>query len=68
MNTPVHPIEAKCPIRVGEPCNLCESGASGPEDCGLVWLVMNDPELHARLDELRIEHLKSIREERASRG
>jgi len=44
-----------CPIRPGEACLLCESGATGPEDCGLVWLVMNDPELRARLDELRRE-------------
>ncbi|GAW52408.1 uncharacterized protein PD653_3585 [Nocardioides sp. PD653] len=49
MRTPV----PKCPIRLGEPCSLCEPGASGPEDCALVWLVMTDPELRARLDEMR---------------
>lgn len=43
----------QCPIRLGEPCSLCEPGVTGPEDCGLVWLVMNDPELRERLAELR---------------
>ncbi|MCW2773152.1 MAG: hypothetical protein JWN91_1478 [Nocardioides sp.] len=49
MGSPV----PKCPIRLGEPCSLCEPGATGPEDCALVWLVMTDPELRTRLDELR---------------
>ena len=44
-----------CPIRIGEPCSLCEPGVTGPEDCGLEWLVMNDPELRERLAELRRE-------------
>jgi hypothetical protein len=44
-----------CPIRVGEPCSLCEPGVSGPEDCGLVYLVMSDPELRDRLHEFRRE-------------
>jgi hypothetical protein len=43
----------QCPIRLGEPCSLCEPGVTGPEDCGLVWLVMTDPELRERLAELR---------------
>lgn len=34
-----------CPIRDGEPCTLCVPGADGPQDCGLVWLVMSDPDL-----------------------
>lgn len=45
----------QCPIRLGEPCSLCASGATGPENCGLVWLVMNDPELREQLAELRRE-------------
>lgn len=45
----------QCPIRLGEPCSLCEPGATGPQDCGLVWLVMTDPELRERLAELRRE-------------
>lgn len=39
---------AQCPVRPGEPCMLCQPG--GPDDCGLVYLVMTDPELR---DELR---------------
>jgi hypothetical protein len=35
----------KCPIRRGEPCTLCVPGATGPQDCGLVYLVQNDPDL-----------------------
>ena len=38
---------AQCPVRPGEPCMLCQPG--GPEDCGLVYLVMTDPELRADL-------------------
>ncbi|MBO0867541.1 MAG: hypothetical protein J2P15_03165 [Micromonosporaceae bacterium] len=35
----------KCPIRPGEPCSLCQLDVTGPEDCGLVYLVMHDPQL-----------------------
>jgi len=45
----------ECPVRLGEPCRLCLPGAHGPESCGLVWLVMTDPELRAELDVLRRE-------------
>ncbi|MFV2109677.1 DUF6767 domain-containing protein [Micromonospora sp. LOL_015] len=45
--------EAKCPIRPGEPCTLCLPGATGPADCGLVYLVMSDDELRAGLHENR---------------
>jgi hypothetical protein len=31
------------------------SGAGGPDDCGLVWLVMGDPDLRQRLAQLRRE-------------
>ena len=41
--------EAKCPIRPGDPCSLCVPGATGPHDCGLVYLVMSDPDLRDRL-------------------
>lgn len=48
----------RCPIRPGEPCSLCVPGASGPQDCGLIYLVMSDPELRERLHRLgkRTEH------------
>lgn len=42
-------VQPRCPIRPGEPCTLCHPGASGPADCGLVWLVWHDPELRAGL-------------------
>ncbi|HET9021687.1 MAG TPA: DUF6767 domain-containing protein [Ornithinibacter sp.] len=45
--------DARCPIRVGEPCTLCVPGATGPTDCGLVYLVMDDPELREALTENR---------------
>ncbi|WP_040157555.1 DUF6767 domain-containing protein [Mobilicoccus massiliensis] len=45
--------DAACPIRTGEPCTLCHHGASGPHDCPLVYLVMNDPELKEALAEQR---------------
>lgn len=36
---------AKCPLRPGDPCSLCVPGASGPQDCPTVRLVLEDPEL-----------------------
>lgn len=42
-----------CPMRPGDPCSLCEPGVSGPQDCGLVYLVMSDPDLRAELDRVR---------------
>jgi hypothetical protein len=55
-----HPV-AMCPIRINEPCLLCESGATGPEDCALVWLVMQDPELRERLHEMKLAALAESR-------
>lgn len=49
--------DAQCPIRLGDACSLCVPGATGPADCALVAEVMRDPELRARLAELRREHL-----------
>ena len=46
-------VEPRCPVRVGEPCTLCVPGATGPQDCGLVYLVMDDEELRAALTENR---------------
>lgn len=39
----------RCPLRPGEPCSLCQISVTGPQDCGLVYLVMGDPELRAEL-------------------
>jgi hypothetical protein len=41
--------EDRCPIRIGDPCSLCHPGSSGPATCGLVYLVMSDPELREEL-------------------
>lgn len=45
----------QCPIRPGDPCSLCQQGATGPQDCALVHLVMTDPDLRAELHRLRQE-------------
>jgi hypothetical protein len=56
----------QCPIRVGEPCTLCLPGATGPQDCGLVWLVQDDPEMRADLARRRSELAAGRRAERAA--
>ncbi len=43
------PSVAMCPVRPGDPCSLCMPGATGPQDCGLVYLVLTDPDLRAQL-------------------
>lgn len=45
--------EAQCPIRPGDACSLCQPGATGPQDCGLVYLVLSDPDLREELNRLR---------------
>jgi hypothetical protein len=44
---------AKCPVRPGEACSLCQPGVTGPHDCGLFYLVMTDPDLRTQLAEIR---------------
>ena len=51
------PPTPMCPIRLGEPCTLCFPGATGPQDCGLVYLVQNDPELQEELAVRRSAHV-----------
>ena len=41
--------QPKCPLRPGQPCTLCVPGVDGPQNCGLVYLVMSDPDLVAEL-------------------
>jgi hypothetical protein len=43
----------QCPIRLGEPCTLCFPGATGPHDCGLVYLVESDDTMREQLAEKR---------------
>jgi hypothetical protein len=45
--------EPKCPLRPADACSLCVPGASGPQDCGLVYLVMSDQDLRERLHQIR---------------
>lgn len=44
---PARAPQAKCPLRPGEPCTLCQLDVTGPQDCPLVFLVMGDDELRA---------------------
>jgi hypothetical protein len=48
--------DPRCPLRPGEMCSLCVPGATGPQDCQTVALVMSDPDLRAELARLRAEH------------
>jgi hypothetical protein len=45
--------EPRCPLRPGDPCSLCVTGASAPHDCGLVCLVMFDPDLREHLHQIK---------------
>ena len=45
--------DARCPIRPGDTCSLCQPGATEPQDCGLVNLVMSDPDLREDLSRVR---------------
>jgi hypothetical protein len=45
--------DPECPLRPGDGCNLCVPGATGPETCGLVYLVLTDHELCVALARLR---------------
>lgn len=45
-----------CPLRPGEPCTLCQPGATGPQDCATVWLVKDDPDLHQAWLQARASH------------
>ena len=54
--------DAQCPIRPGDACTLCQPGATGPRDCGLVYLVMSDPDLREELSRVRRYHQEEQRE------
>ncbi len=53
-------VDARCPLRPADKCSLCFPGADGPQNCGLVYLMMND-------DELRAMYAEGRRRERQSR-
>jgi hypothetical protein len=46
--------QPRCPLRPGEPCTLCQINVTGPQDCGLVYLVMDDDELREELRKSRL--------------
>nr|WP_076388109.1 DUF6767 domain-containing protein [Vaginimicrobium propionicum] len=46
----------RCPLRPDDYCSQCVPGASGPQDCGLVFLVMDDPELKDLYNQKRREN------------
>ncbi|MDO5723506.1 MAG: hypothetical protein Q4P33_03765 [Flaviflexus sp.] len=56
-----------CPLRIGEPCTLCQAFVTGPEDCQTVKLVMEDPELREELVKKRRAWQAQQREKRARR-
>ena len=45
--------EARCPLRPDDVCSLCQLDVTGPQDCGLVYLVMSDPEQREEWGERR---------------
>ena len=47
--------QVSCQVRLGEPCRLCMPGATGPQDCGVAYLVMTDPDLREELERMRAE-------------
>ena len=55
-------VEPRCPIRLGEACSLCTPGATGPQDCGLVYLVMEDTDLREELARMRAEQRSELPE------
>lgn len=48
--------QARCLLRYGEPCTLCQPGAHGPGDCQTVAMVRVDPELRELMAEMNREH------------
>ena len=50
-----HTEQPQCVVRLGEPCRLCQPGATGPDDCQLAYLVLTDDDLRAELARRRHE-------------
>lgn len=55
MTTTKSRPEPRCPLRPADMCTQCVPGATGPQDCGLVWLVMGDDDLRADLHERTVK-------------
>lgn len=52
--------DPRCPLRPEDPCTLCQVNVTGPQDCGLVYLMMSDDELR----EFRTQNLRKSKAER----
>jgi hypothetical protein len=57
----------QCPIRPGQPCTLCQIDVTGPQDCGLVYLVMTDDELRRGVRSQRNQRSASTRHSERAR-
>ncbi|WJY98894.1 hypothetical protein CHAN_01295 [Corynebacterium hansenii] len=51
--------QARCPLRYGEPCTLCQPGANGPEDCQTVAMVMAEPDLREMMADMNRAHRRA---------
>ncbi|WP_399553203.1 DUF6767 domain-containing protein [uncultured Propionibacterium sp.] len=40
-----------CPLRPEDYCSQCQAYATGPQDCGLVYMVLHDPDLREMYSE-----------------
>ncbi|QLQ15652.1 MAG: hypothetical protein HZY73_08135 [Micropruina sp.] len=47
--------DPRCPLRPTDPCTLCQLDVTGPHDCPLVMLALDDPELQADWERRRAE-------------
>ena len=54
------PAIVECPLRPTNECSACGPGATDPDDCGLVYLVMTDPDLKREWAERRRKRLAAI--------
>ena len=51
-----------CPLRSGEPCNLCHPDAyNGPQDCPVVAMVMEDADLREEMNRHRLEYREKMK-------
>lgn len=59
-------VDPRCPLRPDDKCSLCQPGATGPKDCGLVYLMRTDEELQAlyreRQHQAGLRALTSVRQ------
>ncbi len=57
---PTRVVDARCPLRDGQPCTLCHPDAhEGPQDCPTVAMVMADDDLRAGLADWRDERRRT---------